>query len=549
MKKYNIALYLFCLFLPALEEVFAQGSFSGDLQTNSNFYTRDTLIGAAGNPHYDQFLSGTDAWLGMNYSNWGFNFGLRFDLFNNSNLHNPNLAFSAQGVGMWYISKKINELTITGGYIYDQVGSGITFRAYEDRGLGIDNALIGLKVDYDINERWRVKGFTGKQKNRFEIYEPIIKGIDIEGTVELGEGIHLAPGASLVNRTLDDQSMNLIVSDINSRDSVAFVDGQFIYVDRFVPKYNVYSFSVYNTLLFKNFTWYGEFAGKTNEAIVGPDGDLINVPGSVIFQTLTYAVKGFGITGQFKRTENFTFRTSPNETLLKGMISFIPPMAKQNSLRLLSRYNAATQELGEMAFQGDIVYTPVKGYSLTLNFSDIKDLDNLQLFREIYFDITVKKSRKWKTISGIQVVSYNQEVYEVKPNVPMVQAITPHTEWVYKFDRRKSIRTELQYQFNQQDFGSWAYALLEFNIAPKYSFSVSDMVTTDPAKYYKKTGQKVANDKKPIHFYSVFAAYTKGANRMSIAYVKQVEGIVCTGGICRFEPAFSGIKVGLTSSF
>jgi hypothetical protein len=28
-----------------------------------------------------------------------------------------------------------------------------------------------------------------------------------------------------------------------------------------------------------------------------------------------------------------------------------------------------------------------------------------------------------------------------------------------------------------------------------------------------------------------------------------VEGIVCTGGVCRFEPAFSGFKTSLITSF
>ncbi|MBX9448900.1 MAG: hypothetical protein KL787_03955 [Taibaiella sp.] len=44
-------------------------------------------------------------------------------------------------------------------------------------------------------------------------------------------------------------------------------------------------------------------------------------------------------------------------------------------------------------------------------------------------------------------------------------------------------------------------------------------------------------------------AYSKNAHRFSLAYVKQVEGINCTGGVCRYEPAFSGLRLGITSSF
>ncbi|MEM9822759.1 MAG: DUF6029 family protein [Bacteroidota bacterium] len=43
--------------------------------------------------------------------------------------------------------------------------------------------------------------------------------------------------------------------------------------------------------------------------------------------------------------------------------------------------------------------------------------------------------------------------------------------------------------------------------------------------------------------------YTNGANRFSLSYIKQVEGIVCAGGICRLEPAFSGVRATVSSTF
>jgi hypothetical protein len=90
----------------------------------------------------------------------------------------------------------------------------------------------------------------------------------------------------------------------------------------------------------------------------------------------------------------------------------------------------------------------------------------------------------------------------------------------------------------QQDYGSWWNGLVELTIAPKWSFSVSDMWNLQP----KKTS-------KALHYPSVSVAYSQDANRISVAYVKQVEGVVCTGGICRVEPAFSGVRVGVTSTF
>ncbi len=535
--KYYIIFFLFISLFFFSYKINAQGHFSGDLMLNANFYQRDSAIGAAGIPLYDNLLSGGEGWLNLNYKISDFDFGVRFDLFNNSNIHNPLVAYAAQGIGAWYARKKIDNLTITGGYIYDQFGSGLVFRAYEERGLGIDNALVGLHIKYDFLKNWTIKGFTGRQKDLFSTYRPVIKGANIEKYSDLSENLSMNTGGAFVNRTMDQQSMSALVTEINSYSSVG---------DRFVPKYNVYVYSLYNTLTFKNLSWYIEYAGKTNEAIRNFDGNkLIDKPGSVILSNVTYSRKGIGITLQGRRTEYFSFRTSPNEIIFDGIINYLPAFTRQNSYRLLARYNAAAQELGEMAVQGNIVYTPKKGYTFLLNVSNVTELDTTQyfgindypLFREVYFEFKAKPAKKILLITGVQYVEYNQAVYEFKPGAPIVQATTPFMEFTYKLSKKNSIRTEWQYQFNEQDYGSWLYGLIEYNIAPNFSFSAGDMYNIEP----KKTDD--------LHYYTFSSSFTHNAHKLTVSYVRQVEGIVCTGGICRFEPAFSGLKATLTSGF
>lgn len=137
---------------------------SGGFQTNGNLFLRDSAIGAAGIPQYDYQLFGAESWLDLNMSYNGFNGGIRFDLFNNSNLLNPLNSYTAQGIGRWFINKEIDRLDLTVGYLYDQIGSGIIYRAYEERAQLLDNALLGVSAKYRINEQWNVKAFTGKQK-------------------------------------------------------------------------------------------------------------------------------------------------------------------------------------------------------------------------------------------------------------------------------------------------------------------------------------------------------------------------------------------------
>ena len=523
---------LFLLILICSFQIFAQqtGQLSGNLQLNSYFFMKDSTIGASGTPLYENFLSSAESWFNINYSLMGFTAGLRADFFHNSNLFNPLSSYSDQGIGNWFISKDVKNLKITVGNFYDQFGSGIVFRSYEDRGLGIDYSVMGLKLDYKINDNWKVKGFTGRQKNLFLTYKPIMKGLNLEGDVPIGKNLRLIPGIAYLNRTIDQENMNSIVSNINT----------YQLEQRFCPMYNVYVISAYNTLNFKNVSWYAEYAYKTHEAMYTPLSIMEDKDGSVIYTSLSYSRKGFGITGQYKRTENFVLRTSPNESLLNGVLDYLPSLTKQNTMRLLSRYNAPSQYLGELAYQGDVVFTPVKGYTISLNYSNVNDLSNKNLYQEIYADLEISKFKKIKPHVGLQTVTYNQEVYQNEPGVPIVKTLTPFIETTYKINKKKSLRAELQYLSSKQDYGSWAFALLEFNIAPKFSFSVSDM-------YNLKPNPEKNPEKK--HYYNLFFGFTQNASRFSISYVKQVEGYNCTGGVCRYEPAFSGVKLGINSTF
>src|ERR1700761_5260862 len=197
MKKAAILFLL--LFITG--KILAQGTFSGDLMMNMNFFQRDTNIKAAGNPLYDNYLSGSEGWLDLRYAINGFTFFVRADAFNNSNLKNPTSANTDFGIGAWSVTKDMKDLSITVGSIYDQIGSGILFRAYEDRGLLIDNALVGIELKYKLTDNIMLKGFTGQQKNNNFVnnvrYGPVIRGFNAEGDFTPGK-VRLVPGVGFL---------------------------------------------------------------------------------------------------------------------------------------------------------------------------------------------------------------------------------------------------------------------------------------------------------------------------------------------------------------
>lgn len=532
-----------------------KGEFSGNFQTTNQFYVKDSAIGAT-TTQYQREKSSTDAWLWLNYKINGYTFTTRFDLYNNSPLLNPQEAYTRSGIGMYSVRKDLEKMSITVGYFYDQFASGIVFRSYEDRNLGLDFGIQGAHIKYRPTENTTIKAFTGLQKFRFDLRPMVIKGVNAEHHFDINDNFSLEPGASFVNRTIDQQTMNVIASTINN----------YKLEDRFYPKYNTYVYNVYNTLRYKNFTWYLELAQKTPEAIVNPNTDLMVLEsGKCYLTSLSYSTKGFGINAMYRYIDRFSFRTSPLENQNLGMIAYLPSVTRQNVYRLLARYNAFTQEWGENGLQVDLTWKPkaLKKHSTQFNFNTsistpLKgfkgdainplnfEADSSRYFREFYFEGQHKFTKKFKVLLGYQIINYNQQLFEAKPSVPYVIAHTIFGEATYKLTPTKSLRVESQYLQTEQDLGSFVNGLLEFNMAPHYSFSVGDMVNTKPgARNQPAAGTAF----KLVHYWNVFGAYTYKNTRATLGYIKQVEGVNCTGGVCRVEPAFSGVRFTLTTNF
>lgn len=542
MKKTALYFLLSCFALQSS----AQGTLSGDLMMNVNFFQRDSSINAANNPLYDNLLSGGESWLSLRYSYKGFNAFVRADGFHNSNLYLPERSFTNWGVGAWSVSKDWKNFTISAGHIYDQIGSGIMFRAYEDRGLLIDNALVGLHLKYQLSDRFMIKGFTGQYRDvsKFSRYEPVVKGINAEGDFQLGENVHMVSGVGALNRTLDVNRVNSIASVISNEVEVR---------DRFIPRYNTYAFTAYNTLTAGAWSWFVEGSYKTHEAVLrrevvgGTERDVYrDLPGSVLYTSLGYAQKGVAVNLNAKRTENYILRANmQGEDPLgqRGSIGWQPVIARIRPQRLMARYTPASQDLSEMALGGDILLSPSDDLDINFNYTHINTLEDTALYREAYLEANYRGIDNWQIQLGVQYLRYNQALYQVKPNVPMVDAITPFCEVVYRIDDKKSIRTQWEYMHTQQDYGSWIFGLVEFNIAPRWSFALSDMYTL------KLNPKNPSGLTKPQHYYNIFMAHTQGPHRFTLQYVRQVDGINCTGGVCRYEPAFSGVKFAVTSSF
>ena len=134
MKKIILFFLVFNLSANVFSQEASPGIISGNIQAIGQYYQEDTLINAALPDH----LYGFNGFANINFQKGDFRAGIRYESYLNT-LEGYPTSFSGTGIGYRYISWQNDNVGVTIGNFYDQFGSGMIFRAYEERQLGIDN--------------------------------------------------------------------------------------------------------------------------------------------------------------------------------------------------------------------------------------------------------------------------------------------------------------------------------------------------------------------------------------------------------------------------
>jgi hypothetical protein len=229
---------------------------------------------------------------------------------------------------------------------------------------------------------------------------------------------------------------------------------------RFIPKYNYYAATVYNTLNIGSISWYVEGAMKTEEAINNAQGLLVNKNGTVLYTNAGWAKNKIGINASFKRTENFALRTSPNESALRGFTNWQPIIAVIRPQRVIARYTPASQDLSEQSYAVSTQYTPNDNYSINGSYTHINNLDGVKLYREVFIEGEIRKIKNTIIHAGTQILDYNQAVYQQDGTT--FKSVTSFAEITYKFSEKKKVF-----------FGTFQLIFLYLLIDYQYFFLIS----------------------------------------------------------------------------
>ena len=534
------------------------GVLTGDMEVLFQFYNPDSLINAA----VPESRTAMNAYTNLIYNNGPVAAGIRYESYLNRLEGYPD-RFKGTGIGYRYFSFTNNLVSVTAGNFYEQFGMGSILRIWEQRQLGVDNAMDGLKVHVHPYRGVYIKGVYGKQRVDFNERlingEGIIRGVDGEIVLnELTDSLQKLPvritlGGSFVSKFQQDNDPTLIL-----------------------PK-NVGATALRLGLVYKDFGFNGEYAYKINDP--SENNQYIYKPGQSLMMNLRYSKKGFGVVLDYKFSDNMSFRSDRQELLSNAMIGFLPSLTRPHTYNLAATLYPYNVQFNEAAYQANISYlfkkgTPLGGkYGTTIlvNFAlamaiDTTNLNDLSMndptskrlgykskffgngdevyYQDFNVEIRRKLSKNLKMNLMYLYVIYNNDINQGAYNNDGQAAkhnIYAHIgvlDLSYKMGKKHNLRMEIQGLATEHHQGHWVTGLLEYTYSPNWFVAVLDQYNVgNPNPLYR------------IHYLLGSVGYTKGSTRISVAYGKQRAGLFCVGGVCRPVPASNGFTLTLNSTF
>jgi hypothetical protein len=537
-----------------------KGRFFGGFESNSQYYLNDKELGDFTYP--DRFRSNNYLNLNYNYGRWTA--GLLAEGYEKNALLNYNPKLHGTNIGTYYLNYKTNKLDITAGYLYEQFGSGMILRTWEDRALGINNSIRGGRIVYRPNDQIKLTGLYGQQRSGFDVSKGKIFGFDSD--INLSKFLNFATsdlsfGFSYVGRqediTIENPNFNEITNAFSSR--LDFIHNSF-----------------YASL---------EHCYKSEEPAIifnELDNDFIK-PGSSFLLNTGYSKKGLGVDLTLRRIENMSFYSERKPDIYPEnggstsinyndkIMNFVPALTKQHHYNLANIYVHQAQsridyidptimKAGETGGQIDVFYNFAKGTKfggkygtkVAVNYSSWYNLPgeykynpgdyNTKFFgvsQKYFSDFNIEFTKKInKNLHGN--LMYVHQYFDQKLTVggDLVKTNIVAGDVTYKFNSSKSFRLQAEHMWADTDKKNWAGATAEFNYNSKLSFYVYDMYN-------------YGNDhiEKRVHYYNVGGSYRKGSSRIALNYGRQRGGLVCVGGVCRFVPESKGISLSLSTTF
>lgn len=536
------------------------------IESNNQYYLDDNEIKIEGQEAEERFRSNT--YIKLDYFKNKWEFGTQIESYYPKAIINYSPDLKDANIGTIYarFNDIDNGVDVTLGHFYEQFGSGLILRSWEDRALGVNNAILGVRAKLRLTNSLDLTALTGKQRvgMGFDLSDSYIMGTNLEfnaaDALKL-ENTDLRFGGSYVGRL--DQQKEIEYEGVN--DLVGTVSGRMNFGTG-------------------GFNLGAEYVYKQKDILVeiGDYMDGIFKDGNAFLVNMGYNADKFAMNLNLRRVENFGFFSQKNVTgnvFNYGMINYVPSLVKQydHSLQNIYVYQALSkmsfepdrEKAGEIGGQFDVVYEAEEGsflggstgaafavngsYWAGLKNDAIYDTDEYgwEYVKDLktkpfgfgtrsYSDISIEYrkpfSEKFSAIFSYLNQYYNSDFLEGKGYAIKANAVA--AEGTYFLSDMKSIRLELQHLWADHDRKNWVGGTVEYVPNSNWSFFISDIYNY---------GTEAESEK--LHYYNLGGAFTKGATRIAASYGRQRGGMICVGGVCRYVPESNGFTLNITTNF
>ena len=558
MKKilWLISVTVSCTALNAqTPEANTTGHLSGSFESYTQYYKDDNAINAAAPANN----IGSNNFLKLDYTYKQFVAGIQYESYLPSVLNyvstNPAVSLSGSQIANKYFKYIDKKFTVQVGDFYEQFGSGLIFRSWENRPIGINNSLEGVNFFIQPTDFLKIKALSGRTRKfdfttanvTFGYSNSNVTGADAE--IDLSQWVNKKDAINPVNLTIGGSYVN------------RYEGGYTGPINNYPQSVTAYSRRLNFDV--SNYSFNVEYVTK------GADPHAINLDnmatGKALLVNTSYTKNNFGITVSGRALSNMDFRSEREVDKANAnqlMVNYLPTLTKQQDFLTSNIYVYSTQALNESGFQSDLFYNFKEGtklggkygMKLSANFSyygGLKSSDDLLSVgsQSYYHDFNIELKKKWskklETILAYQNIYYNKTALQ-NPGADVYSDIFVLSN-LYKYAPKKSFRFVLEHLATKQDGGNWAAGIAEFSFAPSYSFYLSDLwnYTTRGVDYYGASNGITES----VHYFNIGGSIAKNSSRFSLSYGRQRAGLLCIGGVCRYVPASFGFTASLTTNF
>jgi hypothetical protein len=463
----------------------------------------------------------------------------------------PEFGLPFQGISKKYVEFERSGLNIRAGDLYALFSRGLAMNLFENRPIGFDTCLEGVRVNYQT-DYLNVKILGGE----IDYIEPLTLE-DIEPRRET-------------------YSIRAAYAEIKPWKRISF-GSSFVWTDAEMPTPFPNVYEEVNTQIIDSFVRFRHSLGDLFIGYAfrtGEVNDTDDINGGGMYASVSHTGSGYGVTLEYKDyrfdivdpfERSFTFRPT-------RMLPFQnPPIVhKQHSYTLMSRFPRVVDFNDAVGFQLDVVGTITPTINVNANFAmasrhykytlneDLFEVEKIRSgstwfpslsderspYHEVYFDVDYF----FENFSSYVKLGYNSRnefFYELlAPEISekrRLNTLLIETQYAFDFIWSARLTTEFQRVYDSINFENNRYT----------NYLIGAQVSRSPIASLGLRYEFTTNRGEPGGIRDWFVVDTRvriGSNsNFGVSYGSERGGVTCVNGICRTIKAYEGIRLFLTT--